>query len=452
MNIQHFKEAKQSLKNRPGLSILVVMTMGVGIALLMTMFTTVYQQMRVPVPHISQERYLVLADARPVEDESPMEAWQLPSFSWNDAQLLLNMEAPVIRQSINFTSRAVLEVDEPSIRPVWAEGSATDSEFFTIFDAPFLFGGPWTKETDMSGEAVMVISKDLNDVLFGGENSVGQTISAQGVRTTIIGVMEDWPIKAAFYDRSFSDREMHQMFIPLGFAIQNNLMRSGVMYCAPEQRQAIGDVRRDDINQLMASDCGWINVWAHMNSQSSVQEYEAMLSQLVQQQKDFGRYQRENVTTLVANINDVVSMRGADDWSRTLLVMAYLFFGVCLVNTVGILLAKFLNQSKRVSLYRALGASKSYILKQYLIEVLCLGLIGGVAGLLLANLGLEVMFQVEMYQSDYDGDPKVVRQYFTLDWQLILTAVAIAVSSIVVAGLYPIWKICNIPPAGQLKS
>ncbi len=452
MNIQHFKEAKQSLKNRPGLSLLVIVTMGIGIALLMTMLTTVYQQMRVPLPNISQDRYLILADARPVEDDSAMEPWQLPSFSWNDAQMLLTMESPAITQSINFTSRAIIEVDEQSVRPIWAEGMATDHRFFTLFDAPFLFGSPWNEEANMSGEAVMVISKELNNTLFGGENSVGKMLNAQGVRATIIGVMDDWPIKSTFYDRSFSDREMHHMFVPLGFAIQSNLMRSGVMYCLPEHRQAIGDVRRDDISRLMASDCGWINVWAEMKSEDDAREYNAMLNQFVQQQKSLGRYPRDDVRTLVTNLDELVVMRGADDWSRTLLVMAYLFFGVCLVNTVGILLGKFLNQSKRVSLYRALGASKSYILKQYLIEVLCLGLAGGIAGLLLANLGLEVMFQVEMYQSDYDGDPKVVRQYFTLDLKLVFIAVAVSISSIVVAGLYPIWKICNIPPASQLKN
>jgi putative ABC transport system permease protein len=62
------------------------------------------------------------------------------------------------------------------------------------------------------------------------------------------------------------------------------------------------------------------------------------------------------------------------------------------------------------------------------------------------------MFHVEMYQMDYDGDPKVVRQFFTLDMPLVLMAIGISVTSVLVAGLYPIWKICNITPASQLKS
>lgn len=452
MNIQHFREARQSLKTKRWLSVLVVATMSIGIALLMTMQTTVYHQQRVPVPAISQERYVILTDSRTPDDDPINFSWQYPSLSWNDAQHLLNMKTPATRQSINYNARAVLVADDPTVRPVWAEGVATDNQFFSLFEAPFLFGGAWSKEASMSGEALIILTRDMNDKLFAGENSVGRTLLAEGIRTTVVGVLDVWPIKTTFYDRSFSDREMHQMYVPLGFATQNNLMRAGTMYCEQTQRESIGDVRRDNIDALMASDCGWINLWAEMASSEQAQEYQALLRQFVQEQQKLGRYTRTNPDVLVANINEIMELRGTDDWASTLLVMAYLFFGVCLVNTVGILLAKFLNHGKRVSLYRALGASKSYILKLHLIEVLFLGAIGALFGLILAYFGLELMFRIEMYQMDYHGDPKIVKQYFTLDWQLIGMAIGVALISIIVAGLYPIWKICNIPPASQLKS
>lgn len=452
MNIQHFKEAKYSLKTKPGLSALVIATMSIGIALLMTMQTTVYHQLRVPVQHISEERYVVLADSRTPEQDDISYSWQYPALSWNDAQALLNMQTPASRQSINYTTRAVLEVDDPTVRPVWAEGPATDHQFFAMFDAPFLYGGPWGPETNMSGEAVMVISKGLNDKLFAGQNSVGRTLLAEGIRTTIVGVMDSWPIKTTFYDRSFSDREMHMMFVPLGHAIQSNFMRAHRINCALAQREAVGDVRRGDIQTLMSSDCGWITLWADMQSGQEAQAYTSLLTQYVQDQQKLGRYPRANPDVLVANIKELMTLRGSDNWASTLLVMAYLFFGVCLVNTVGILLAKFLNHGKRVSLYRALGASKSYILQQHLIEVVFLGVAGGLLGLLLSYLGLELMFKIEMYQMDYDGDPEIVKRYFTLDWTMVSMAITVAISSIIIAGLYPIWKICNIPPASQLKS
>jgi putative ABC transport system permease protein len=200
----------------------------------------------------------------------------------------------------------------------------------------------------------------------------------------------------------------------------------------------------------MNSECAWIHLWAKMQSQESAEQYKMMLEQHVNDEKLRGRFPREP-DVLVMDLRSFLELI-YDDWSETLLVMAWLFFVVCMINTVGILLAKFLTHSKRVSLYRALGATKSYILKQHLIEVLLLSVVGAIIGLLVSWLGLQLMFQVEMYQMDYDGDPKVVKEFFTLDLPLVLMAIGISIGSVLMAGLYPIWKICNISPASQLKS
>lgn len=40
----------------------------------------------------------------------------------------------------------------------------------------------------------------------------------------------------------------------------------------------------------------------------------------------------------------------------------------------------------------------------------------------------------------------------TLDWIMVLTAMGIAIVSSMVAGLYPAWRVCKIPPATQLKT
>ena len=57
--------------------------------------------------------------------------------------------------------------------------------------------------------------------------------------------------------------------------------------------------------------------------------------------------------------------------------------------------------------------------------VLVLAVLGGALGLLLSSFGLQLMFHVEMYQMDYDGDPKVVKQFFTLDVPLMLMALVL---------------------------
>ena len=71
--------------------------------------------------------------------------------------------------------------------------------------------------------------------------------------------------------------------------------------------------------------------------------------------------------------------------NRVLIGIALLFLGVCLVNVVGLLLAKFLNAAPLTGLRRALGASRRDIVRQHMTEVLLIGLAGGLLGLLLGH-------------------------------------------------------------------
>ena len=43
------------------------------------------------------------------------------------------------------------------------------------------------------------------------------------------------------------------------------------------------------------------------------------------------------------------------------------------------------------------------------------------------------------------------RSVAQLDWTMVLTTIALAVVSAVLAGLYPTWRACRVQPAAQLK-
>ncbi len=64
------------------------------------------------------------------------------------------------------------------------------------------------------------------------------------------------------------------------------------------------------------------------------------------------------------------------------------FLIVCLVNAVGLLLAKFSSRAAELALRRALGASRGAIFRQCVTETLLIGLLGGAFGLLLTAEGL----------------------------------------------------------------
>ena len=133
-----------------------------------------------------------------------------------------------------------------------------------------------------------------------------------------------------------------------------------------------------------------------------------------------------------------------DEDVGVLLGLAILFLIVCLLNTIGLLLAKVLRRAKDVSLRRALGASKQTLFFQYVVEASMIGFAGGVLGIGLTWLGLR---GIENLFSAFESVSKLVQ----MDWVMVMAAVALAIVSALAAALYPTWRACNVTPATQLR-
>jgi putative ABC transport system permease protein len=128
--------------------------------------------------------------------------------------------------------------------------------------------------------------------------------------------------------------------------------------------------------------------------------------------------------------------------NKALVGLSFMFLIVCLVNTIGMLLAKFLGKAPQIGIRRALGASKLAVFQQQLAEVSVIGFAGGLIGLGLARLGLSGAAYL------YEAPEHLIY----LDINMMITAVVIAVVASILAGLYPAWQVCRMPPAQYLKT
>jgi putative ABC transport system permease protein len=131
---------------------------------------------------------------------------------------------------------------------------------------------------------------------------------------------------------------------------------------------------------------------------------------------------------------------GADAKLSTWLAFGFLL--VCLVNTVGLLLAKFSARAGEIGVRRALGATKPEIFRQFLTEASVIGLVGGVLGLVLSFGGL---WLISMQSEEMALVAK-------MDWAMLGTTLALAVGASILAGLLPTWRACQVTPALQLKT
>lgn len=125
------------------------------------------------------------------------------------------------------------------------------------------------------------------------------------------------------------------------------------------------------------------------------------------------------------------------------MIVSVSFLLICLVNVVGLMLARFMRRAPEIGVRRALGASRGAIYRQFLIEAAAIGLAGGVLGLLLTALGMAGIGHV--------FEPEVAR-LATLDASLLLLTMLLAVATTLIAALYPIWRAAQVQPAWQLKS
>ena len=265
----------------------------------------------------------------------------------------------------------------------------------------------------------------------------GRNLRMGGVEFRVVGVMDTWLPVPKFYDVSTGPfGEPEEVFFPFNLIVTLELSRNGNTNCwkSPDG---------DGLQAFLNSECVWIQFWAELPNDEAKREYLAFLDNYVSEQKSLGRFQRP----LNNRVSDVMewmeNQQVVLDDAKIVLALAVMFLVVCILNTIGLLLSKFLGKAPEIGLRRALGASKRTLLAQHLIEAACIGLVGGLLGLVLTWFGLRGI------ESLFGG---ISKELVRLDWVMVGSAVALALVSSVVAGLYPTWRACSVAPASQLKS
>lgn len=433
----YLKLAALSIRANPGLSALMVAAIAIGIGACMTIMTVRHVMSDNPIEHKNDVLYHVQLD-----NWNPAEAYEDPDLPPEQLTYLdstaLYEAGRARRQVISYKASRVIQPDGDEARPFQLDARATTADFFAMFDVPFSHGAPWDRDADAAAEPVVVLSGDLNERLFGGGNSVGEMLTINGEPHRVAGVLAHWRPVPKFYDvnnNPFEDPEM--LYMPFSLAIANELGSAGNTSCWKP-------VDDGGYEPFLNSECIWIQMWVELGSASEQAEYLAFLDDYVTEQKALGRFPRPLNNRLMTPAEWLADREVVDDNVSVLLSIAVLFLIVCLLNTIGLLLAKVMRRSKDISLRRALGASKAALFGQYIVEAGVIGVAGGLLGVGATWFGLR---GIENLYRDYDFISYLVR----MDWSMVALAVALAVLSALAAALYPTWRAANIAPASQLR-
>ena len=119
---------------------------------------------------------------------------------------------------------------------------------------------------------------------------------------------------------------------------------------------------------------------------------------------------------------------------------------IACANVANLLLARAAARRKEIGIRLALGASRARLIRQLLTESLLLSLIGGGLGLLLANWMTDLM-QGFIPVLQYN----VVEDFFALDSRALMFTLVISVATGIVFGLAPAWNSSNPDVVPVLK-
>jgi putative ABC transport system permease protein len=435
----YVKLGVRSLRRNPALTALMVVTLAIGVAASVSTLTILHVMSGDPIPHKSERLIVPLLDIGQLKGWVPGE--KNPYFNQSTYRDVMNY----LRSGQGVRRTALYEITgsaEPARREdpvVQLDGIATTSDFFAMFEVPFAQGQAWTPADDTRESRVAVLSRAKAAQLF-GENveAVGKHFRMWGSDFTVVGVIGNWNPVPRYTNLINGSggyfRGENQVYVPFNVAIAHEQRSSGSTSC--DKDSGVG------WKGFLESDCIWMTAWFELASAADRPALQSWLDAYAAEQQRGGRLERKAPNRLYNVMEWMEFLEVVRNDNKLAVWLSFGFLLICVVNTMGLLLAKFSTRAAEVGVRRALGAGQGAIFRQFLTETVVVGLAGGLLGLGLAFLSLKLI-------RDQSRDLSTVAN---MDWPMLGATFAIAVGAAVVAGLLPTWRACQVSPALQLKS
>lgn len=247
-------------------------------------------------------------------------------------------------------------------------GRFVNADFFSLFDVPLRYGAPWTRAEEAGGEPVVVLSKALNDELFGGADSAGGTVLVNGRPHRVAGVCAHHQPFVPEWDRALTGDSQDLLYLP--FPEHERLAAWPEM---PIFRGPSGPAYAD----LLASDeVSFLSHWIELTTPRQRESYQRYLADTLG-----ARGVSYVLRDLAALRRDLPQPHGATTFF--LFVMSLIMVAGGLI-TARLLLAKGLVRRDELGIFRALGAPRASLFARQLLEALLLSGAAGVASLAVA--------------------------------------------------------------------
>jgi putative ABC transport system permease protein len=421
--LQDTRYALRQLRKSPGFTLTVVLTLALGIGANSAIFTLVDQALLRMLP-VENPRQLVRFHWTGAFNGS------MSSFGGDSGNYFSYPMYKDLRDK-NQVFQGILAADRAGAGISWhnqAENKDTEvvsGNYFQLLGIKPAIGRLFTSadETEKNANPVAVLSYDYWRTRFGAARDiVGQTILVNGHTFTVVGVAP------AHFDSAIGGYRPG-VFVPI------TMIEYAIPWRAP----------LDDLKNRQSA---WLTLVARLRPGVSIAQAQASLGPLWYSLRAYELTLHKTVSDRFRkNFVDNSTIKVLDDSkgfspSRTtiekplviLFSMAGLLVMMCAINVATLLLLRASARAREMSMRYALGAKRSRIISQLMVEGGLLGLTGALAGLVMAPGVARVLVRI-MTSADPGGEP-----YSTsIDARIIAFTLGISVLASLLFSIAPVF-------------
>ncbi len=406
--LQDFRYALRMLRKNPGTTLVIVLSLAIGIGANSAVFSVVDALMLRPLPYPQADRLAAVWLHSP--GIGIYRDWPSPG-QYIDIQ----------KENHSFTEMSISRLTSFTLtgidQPEQIAGMRTSSGLLHMLGARPLLGRVLLPEEDKPGKpAVAILSYRLWKRLFSSDaRAIGRGITLNGNQFTVAGVLRpDFRLNSEVMPAE-GPMDKVDIFLPLPLgadAAQN----------------------RGDENY---------NLIVKLKPGVTVPQAQADIDIIARRIREKDKRDRTFGMTVVGLLDQVVG-----DVRRAMLVLlgsvTLVLLSAC-ANVANLLLTRAASREKEVAIRTALGAGWRRLARQLLTESLLLAVLGGAAGLAIAQAGLYVMRAI------HPGNiPRL--EDISINGPVLLFTFGVSTLAGLLFGLAPVWRATRVDLNTSLKS
>lgn len=411
--LRDLRYSLRMVRRNPGFAVIVILTLALGIGMTTAMFSVVSGVLLKPLPYPDADRLV----------------WIAPHADWGDSSISRADYLLWKAQAHSFEAFMAYGNDERALvyqnKPTTLQLGFITGDFWNISGARPALGRLFGEhERDE-----IVLSWPLFQERFGADPRViGKSVTIDGRIFTILGVLP---------------RSFRFLFPPERFA-GDPIPEIAAYIPIPDGNEAPGDPIRETAETGPVPT--WIRVVARLKLDvpfaQARAETQVIYDRVRRIPNVFGRWPEEKM--LFIPLNEKVAGQ-----SREAILLLFGAVGFVLLiagaNFANLLMARASTREREIAVRSALGASRTHLARQFLVESILLATLGGAAGVFIANWAIGVAKQIGAHAVPRLADVRI-------DPEVLLFTLAVSFTTGVIFGLAPVLGIRRHSVNETLKS